>query len=112
MYACSISKDYTLGKFKFITFIPSLIAPDVPSAMLDNLTLSTPYLEKLWSFACPLTKRLKVTSMAWNQLNLVRSSPSSMYLCNSDSIRFLCLYCVYGQINMYAMSIPIGHKLV
>ena len=47
--------------------------PDHPASVMDTLSIPTPHIDKLWTFVCPLTKRRKVTCMAWNPVNKVRS---------------------------------------
>lgn len=52
-----------------------------------------PAVELLWVFGCELTRRLSVTTMAWNKKNpvtLIRSSKtSSNAVCPSPSLCFL-----------------------
>ena len=53
-----------------LDFYYCCVDPDYPASGV-NINLSTPHLDKLWTYSCSLTKRRKVTCMAWNNSNQV-----------------------------------------
>ena len=61
--------------------------PDCPGTSIDTVNIPTPHLEKLWTYICPLTKRRKVTCMAWNPINSVSAWDTSPRCSDEDNMK-------------------------
>ena len=53
---------------------------DHPATSIETVNIPTPHLEKIWTYVCPLTKRRKVTCMAWNPTNKVIKLHINQYM--------------------------------
>jgi WD40 repeat protein len=49
--------------------LPVLLDPDSDSVPVEQFTVSSPHLNKLWGFKCPLSQGRPVTCITWNPAN-------------------------------------------